>query len=257
MRALILLVLFFCLSWSYALAQSLTKTPIKTAFSIKAVDDKTSAELPAQFRVDAQVARKRYAGQSQPGKPYVFVLERTDTLNVVASVKGYYEAEEIMVVSCDTCADYEYIVRLEKAAPAPVVAAPEVVAKKEPKPDSVFRNLQVNQAFRLDNVYFDQSSYVLRPESYPQLDKLAKTLATTPKLMIEIAGHTDNVGDRRLNQFLSENRAKVITNYLIRSGIAENRLQHRGYGDSRPAAPNDSEENKKKNRRVEFVVLAI
>lgn len=257
MRSVLILTFLFCLSWSCTLAQSLTKKPIKTVFSIKAVDDKTSAELPAQFRIDAQTAKKRYAGQSQPGKPYVFVLERTDTLNVVATTKGYYETEEVMVVSCDTCADYEYVVRLEKAEPAPVVAAPVVAEKKEPKPDTVFRNLQVNQAFRLDNVYFDQSSYVLRPESYPQLDKLVKTLVTTPKLVIEIAGHTDNVGDRRLNQLLSENRAKVITNYLIRSGIAENRLQHRGYGDSRPAAPNDSEENKKKNRRVEFVVLAI
>lgn len=69
--------------------------------------------------------------------------------------------------------------------------------------DSVFRNLAVNQAFRIDDVYFDQSSYVLRPEPHPQLDKLAKTLTTTPKLVIEIAGHTDNVGDRWLNQALS------------------------------------------------------
>lgn len=147
-----------------------------------------------------------------------------------------------MVVSCDTCTDYEHIVRLEK---------------EELKADSIFRNLQVNQSFRLDNVYFDQSSYVLRPESYPQLDKLIKTLATTPKLVIEIAGHTDNVGDRRLNQALSENRAKIITNYLVRSGIPETRLHHNGYGDKKPAAPNDSEANKRKNRRVEFVVLAL
>lgn len=239
---LLFLSLLLCLPKLYGQMLKPQAKTQHTVFTLKAVDDQTSAELPAQFTVQAKLANKKYAGKSQSNKPFTFVLTRTDTLNVITSSKGYYESEELMVVSCDTCADYEYVVRLEK---------------EDPKADTVFRNLQVNQSFRLDNVYFDQSSYVLRPESYPQLTKLIKTLATTPKLVIEIAGHTDNVGDRRLNQLLSENRAKVITTYLIRNGIPENRLRYNGYGDTRPAAPNDSEENKRKNRRVEFVVLAI
>ena len=242
MRA-VLFLLFSLLTLPHLFGQ--VQVPVKTQktlFTISAVDDKTSAELPAQFTIQAMQANQKFIGKSLPDKPYAFILTRTDTLNVIASAPGYYEAEELMVVSCDTCADYGYVVRLEK---------------EEPKADSVFRNLQVNQAFRLDNVYFDQSSYVLRPESYPQLDKLVKTLTTTPKLVIEIAGHTDNVGDRRLNQALSENRAKIITNYLVRNGITEKRLHHNGYGDAKPAAPNDSEQNKRKNRRVEFVVLAL
>ncbi|ADB38753.1 OmpA family protein [Spirosoma linguale] len=241
MRA-VLLPLFCLLSFSSLFAQ--VKLPVKTQktlFSISAVDDKTSAEVPAQFTIQAMQAKKKFIGKSVPVKPFEFILTRTDTLNVIASAPGYYEAEELMVVSCDTCATYGYVIRLEK----------------EEKADSVFRDLQVNQAFRLDNVYFDQSSYVLRPESYPQLNKLIKTLVTIPKLVIEIAGHTDNVGDKRLNQALSENRAKIITNYLVTNGIPENRLRHNGYGSSKPAAPNDTEENKRKNRRVEFVVLAM
>lgn len=232
--------------------KALSDKPTRTAFAIKAVDDKTSAELPAQFTIQALLAKKKFTGKSQPGKSFDFVLTRTDTLNVVANAPGYRKAEELMVVSCDTCPDYEYVVRLNKEQSQLAVPAPAAATA-----DSVFRNLAVNQAFRLDNVYFDQSSYVLRPESYPQLDKLAKTLTTTPKLVIEIAGHTDNVGDRRLNQALSENRAKIIRNYLINNGITENRLRPNGYGDKHPAAPNDSEDNKRKNRRVEFVVLAL
>lgn len=230
---------------------TLSEKPTRTVFSIKAVDDGTSTELPAQFSIQALLAKKKFTGKSQPGKSFDFVLTRTDTLNVVATVPGYSEVEELMVVSCDTCADYEYIIRLQKQKPEIAASKPLVAA------DSVFRDLAVNLSIRLDNVYFDQSSYVLRPESYPQLDKLAKTLATTPGLVIEIAGHTDNVGDRQLNQALSENRAKIIRNYLIRSGIVESRLKPNGYGHKRPAAPNDSEENKRKNRRVEFVVLAL
>lgn len=243
MRALI--PLFISLLWLpavYGQSAAIVKTQ-RTLFTISAVDDKSSAEIPAQFTIRALQAGQKFEGKSLAGgKPFAFMLSRTDTLNVVASAPGYYEAEELMVVTCDTCTDYGYVVRMEK---------------ENPKADSVFHNLKVNQAFRLDNVYFDQSSYVLRPESYPQLNKLVKTLLSTPKLVIEIAGHTDNVGDRRLNRTLSEQRAKIITNYLVRSGIPEKRLQYTGYGDSHPAAPNDSEENKRKNRRVEFVVLAM
>ncbi|GAB4033513.1 OmpA family protein [Spirosoma gilvum] len=243
MRALTFLICFLAVfSTAYSQNIAVARTQ-KTLFTISAVDDKTSLEIPAQFTIQAKMANKKFVGKSYAnGKPFAFVLTRTDTLNVIASSPGYFEAEELMAVSCDTCADYGYVIRLEK---------------EEPKADTVFRNLQLNQAFRLDNVYFDQSSYVLRAESYPQLNKLVKTLVSMPKLVIEIAGHTDNVGDRRLNQALSENRAKIITNYLIRNGIAETRLRHNGYGDTHPAAPNDTEENKRKNRRVEFVVLAM
>jgi OmpA-OmpF porin, OOP family len=184
------------------------------------------------------LAKKFFKGSSMVGKPFRIVLTRTDTIIVKTESKGYYKTEEVLLVACDTCGSYEHLAVMERE-------------------DSVFTNLKVNQAIRLDNVYFDQSSYVLRPESNEQLEKLLKTLTSNSGLEIEIAGHTDNVGDRRLNQALSENRAKIITNYLTRRGIAPKRLQPHGYGDTRPSAPNDSENNKKKNRRVEFVVLKL
>lgn len=242
MRVVLLLFIVFSTVRLYGQSPSSITKAHRTVFTISAVDDKTSADLPTQFTIQAKLSRKKFEGKSGPGsQSFDFILTRTDTLDVIAYSPGYYEAEEIMVVSCDTCPTYNYVVRLAKQELA----------------DSVFRNLAVNQAFRLDNVYFDQSSYVLRPESYPQLDKLVKTLQTTPALIIEIAGHTDNVGDRRLNQALSENRAKIIMNYLTNHGIAAKRLKYNGYGSNRPAALNDSEENKRKNRRVEFVVLAM
>jgi outer membrane protein OmpA-like peptidoglycan-associated protein len=237
-----LLLLCWLLTGSLVYGQPKNQTVQQTLFTLTAVDDASSAFLSARFTVDARLAKKQFAGASRGNSPFTFTLRQADTLTVVAEVPGYYISEELMAVSCDTCADYAYVVRM---------------AKREEKPDSVFRNLQVNQTFQLDKVYFDQSSYVLRSESYPQLDQLVKTLQTTPKLVIEIAGHTDNVGDRRLNQSLSHNRAKIIQSYLMRNGITENRLRFVGYGDSHPAAPNDSEANKRKNRRVEFMVLSI
>jgi len=129
------------------------------------------------------------------------------------------------------------------------VPTPEVVAKTD------LSTLVVGKAVTLDNVYFDQSSYLLRPESYNQLNQLVGILRSRPTLQIEISGHTDNVGDPRLNLALSENRARVITNYLITRGVPASRLTYKGYGQTQPIATNDSEENKRKNRRVEVRIL--
>ncbi|GAA4396774.1 hypothetical protein GCM10023187_05290 [Nibrella viscosa] len=210
--------------------------PKSTTFTIGAKDESTQTDLAATYSIQAVLAKKYYKGTSKPGKPYSFALERSDTLVVTTRVPGYDTIEEVMVVSCDTCGMYEHIALMEKES-------------------AVFTDLRANQTIRLDNVYFDQGSYVLRKDSHLQLDKLLNTLRANPNLKIEIGGHTDNVGDRRLNLLLSEHRAKVIANYLISKGIAESRLRYVGYGDARPIAPNDVEANKEKNRRVEFLVL--
>ncbi len=231
-------LLLVCLTTLVSAQKIIKKVSDPTTVTIKAVDEKTQQELSAQYSVQAVLGKKKFQGVSKPGNSFSLILTKSDTLVVTTRVKGYYETEETLLIACDTCGLYEHIALMEKQ-------------------DSVFTNLQVNQAIRLDNVYFDQSSYILRPESYSQLNKLLKTLQGNPKLVIEIAGHTDNVGDRQLNRLLSQNRAKVIANYLANNGIRDERLQHKGYGDAKPVAPNDSEENKRLNRRVEFVVLKM
>jgi outer membrane protein OmpA-like peptidoglycan-associated protein/Tol biopolymer transport system component len=116
-----------------------------------------------------------------------------------------------------------------------------------------FEKIEKGKAIVLNNVYFEQSSFIMQKESSTELDKIVSILKSNPQTKIEIGGHTDNIGDQRLNLALSENRAKVILNYLVSKGIEENRLLYKGYGGTKPVAPNDSEENKKMNRRVEIV----
>jgi len=253
MRLLLLFTLSLLLLPAYGQVTP-PKKPQRTLFSLKAIDSQTSATVSAQFSVTAIQARKTFS--SPRTTLFDFILTQTDTIDVLAKAPGYFDAEELMVVSCDTCHDYEYVIKLDPR-PQKQAIAPAAKASETAKADTVFRNLTVNRAVQLDNVYFEQSTYTLRPESYPQLDKLVKTLRTSPQLTILVAGHTDNVGDKRLNQALSENRASVIRAYLMRHGITENRLQAHGFGDTQPVAPNDSESNKQKNRRVEFVVLAM
>jgi outer membrane protein OmpA-like peptidoglycan-associated protein len=72
---------------------------------------------------------------------------------------------------------------------------------------------------------------------------------------IQISGHTDNTGDKQRNILLSNNRAKAVTEYLISKGIDKDRLSFKGYGDSKPVVPNDSEAHKAMNRRTEFMIL--
>ena len=107
----------------------------------------------------------------------------------------------------------------------------------------------------LKNVFFETGKYELQPLSYPELNRLVELLNQTPEMRIELSGHTDNVGLAAANQTLSVNRAKAVYNYLIAQGINANRLSYKGYGDTRPVAPNTTDEGRAANRRTEFTIL--
>ncbi len=109
----------------------------------------------------------------------------------------------------------------------------------------------------LNNVFFDVNKWDLKSESKAELDKLGAFLTKNPSMKIELGGHTDNSGDKKFNETLSGNRAKAVYDYLINtSKIAATRLSYKGYADKRPRVPNDSPENKAKNRRTEFKVTS-
>jgi outer membrane protein OmpA-like peptidoglycan-associated protein len=117
----------------------------------------------------------------------------------------------------------------------------------------IIKNIGLGKRFRLSNFYFEKSSSQIEPKSLPQLDKLFNILQLNPNIKLEIIGYTDNNGDPRLNLALSHFRATVISNYLFNRGTAANRIKVTGKGQEGPIAPNDTEDNRIKNRRVEFV----
>lgn len=104
-------------------------------------------------------------------------------------------------------------------------------------------------------LYFSQSSYLLRDDARRQLDTLLRCLAEYPRLRLNLVGHTDNAGDHRLNQYLSEFRATVVGNYLTRHGLGAHRLTVIGLAARQPAVPNADEATRRLNRRVEVWVL--
>jgi flagellar motor protein MotB len=107
----------------------------------------------------------------------------------------------------------------------------------------------------LENVFFESDKAVLAEGSQKPLDQLVIQLFQNKTMKIEVRGYTDNVGDEESNQKLSEDRAKAIVDYLSSKRIEKDRLSFKGFGSKDPIASNDSEEGKKKNRRVEFVIL--
>jgi len=107
-----------------------------------------------------------------------------------------------------------------------------------------------------ENVLFESNKSILLEESKIVLNKLITEMQKNKNMKIEIIGHTDNTGDEKQNQKLSENRAKAVVDYLISKNIDKSRLSYKGLGSSKPIASNNTEEGKKKNRRVEFIILS-
>ncbi|WP_161887949.1 OmpA family protein [Pontibacter russatus] len=121
--------------------------------------------------------------------------------------------------------------------------------------DVYLEPIKAGAAVVLNNLFFDTGQYKLEDNSKTELNKLIRFLQQNGAVKMEISGHTDDVGSEKDNQVLSEKRAKAVVDYLSSNGIGKSRLSYKGYGESKPVAPNSSEENRQLNRRIEMRVL--
>jgi len=119
----------------------------------------------------------------------------------------------------------------------------------------LMKKLEVGNKIVLNNIFFAFNKATLTEESQAELDRVFKLLEETPKLKIEMSGHTDNIGSASYNHKLSEARAKAVVDYLVKKGIAADRLTYKGYGMTQPVASNDTEDGRRQNRRTEFKVV--
>jgi len=102
-------------------------------------------------------------------------------------------------------------------------------------------------------IQFDFNKATIKPVSFPILDAVRDVLVANPKIMIEVQGHTDNVGQAPYNLKLSQQRADAVRGYLVSHGIEGPRLVSKGFGLNQPLVPNDTEANRARNRRVQFI----
>lgn len=111
------------------------------------------------------------------------------------------------------------------------------------------------KSFVLHNIYFATGKTRILDTSEPALNELYQFLTLRPQQRIRIVGHTDNIGSDRSNQILSDGRCKEVRQAMIDRGILPSRIETEGRGERDPIVPNDSEENRQMNRRVEIVLL--
>jgi len=104
-------------------------------------------------------------------------------------------------------------------------------------------------------VFFDFDKSELKEESYPDLDNAIQFLQEKSDVKIRIEGYTDNVGDKNYNVKLSTDRANAVSKYLANNGIDKSRITTKGFGEENPVAPNTSDDNRARNRRVEMKVV--
>jgi OOP family OmpA-OmpF porin len=139
------------------------------------------------------------------------------------------------------------------AAPPPSGAAsPEPITP----PEAEAKNCQARlmDLVHATPIQFEFASAALKPESSRILDSLSAAAKSCPSVSFVVSGHTDDIGLVSHNRDLSRRRAQAVVDYLTQAGIDAARLTAVGYGESKPLAPNDSDEDRAKNRRIEFDV---
>lgn len=227
---------------------------ISINLSGKVLDTETNKPVAAKIVCTIKDSNTKFDSviTSKSGK-YEFLVSSDNYLYTI-SAAGYQTSEESFDLSFlksnkSFSRDF-YINPLPMTSEVPPVVVDKIENIESSSPIEVDEN-----TFRLNKVYFNIGQASILPESYSQLGGLVEMMQDNPNMKIEVVGHTDNQGDPKLNKKLSVRRAFEVRQYLIKQGISGNRIKFKGMGDTSPISENNSEENRSKNRRVEFIIL--
>jgi outer membrane protein OmpA-like peptidoglycan-associated protein len=122
----------------------------------------------------------------------------------------------------------------------------------------VVRNIiltPAGEAVRLSHLNFSQGRAVIEPQSYDELDQVVRMMKDNEKIVIQLEGHTDNLGDPDANLKLSHDRVDAVKMYLVKKGISKNRVKTKAFGGTRPLTHETTPEARDANRRVEMRIL--
>ena len=164
----------------------------------------------------------------------------------------------------DVKPNLEYILRVEKqkfvTASVPVSTAGMGIGVK--KQNVLLEELVVGKSIKIDNVYYDQGKWDIRPDAKIELDKMVALMNENPSMEIELSAHTDSRGSDASNMALSDNRAKAVAAYIVSKGISSSRITGKGYGESKLLnkcgnGVKCSDADHQVNRRTEFKILKI
>ncbi len=177
-------------------------------------------------------------------EPYIIKWSNGDTTKTIKKPKdGSYSISLVDAVGCKE--ELVFAVPFNNQA----------IEEDDPTSVTTLLQLKQGQSLKLEKILFESNSSLLLSNSFKELDSIVQFLDANSTYKIEISGYTDNVGDNSHNQKLSENRAQSIVDYLINSGIEDERLVAMGYGELFPVASNKTVSGRKLNRRVEVKLL--
>jgi outer membrane protein OmpA-like peptidoglycan-associated protein len=112
-----------------------------------------------------------------------------------------------------------------------------------------------SRVFVFEHLNFDGASIKTAPETESSVKVVSALLKAYPDVQLRVEGHTDNVGDANANRGISQDRADAVKEVLVKAGVPADRISTEGHGSEKPIAPNDTAENRAKNRRIELVVV--
>jgi outer membrane protein OmpA-like peptidoglycan-associated protein len=210
-----------------------------------------SFPMPMEARPDAIVTLRGTLIDSISGNPLVgivLVIDRDDQIEVAPkhiNRYGYFEFDLINSHKYDIYIQGDNFLSIK-----------EDITVLEDTTFTVFANsFETGKPLVFENLEFEDDSYALNSSIEPKLNYLVNFLKKYPMFRLEVIGHTDSDGEAKYNLDLSRKRAAIIAKYIAKNGdLADNSVVARGYGETRPLVPNDTEEHKHMNRRVEFEV---
>ncbi|MFA6925201.1 MAG: OmpA family protein [Bacteroidales bacterium] len=179
---------------------------------------------------------------------FSITLPKEINYTITATYPDYNNYTEIFDIGKDTVTTIIKNISLQK----PMIAVESKTAIKAFKTE----DYEIGEKIILKNVFFDFDKATLRQESVTELQNLVNLLNQLPTFVIEISGHTDNVGLAEYNKTLSKKRAEAVVDFLAEKGISKSRLTYKGYGSEQPIATNSTAEGRQQNRRTEFKILS-
>ena len=234
---------------------ALAAPPVETPEPVAAADTVSEEPAPEEpmVQVRGQVTNK--SSQLPVAASITFRSQRKDTAQttlVAVNSEGIFttelpaEDDYVLTVS----ADGFIRVRDQLSVASSRLSPAEAIVR-----DYALTPIEVGSTVNLENVLFDRGNASMLPGSYETLDEVVTFLQENPAVEIEVSGHTDNQGRADLNLALSRERAAAVKEYLVKQGVDGNRITQQGYGGTRPLVSNAIEEERSKNRRVEFTIL--
>jgi len=224
-------LLILCLSlaiFSVSWAQDLEPNETMALAKVKVVNNKNEVSTGDKVTFVAGKTEEEFSGVSDETGSFQILLPKADDYEVkFQSFGGFEDYAKLPIPDTNALVFFEFTIKYE-----------------------------LPKVYKLENVYFASAKTYLKPESYPSLNNLAELLVNKKSLVIEVGGHTDDVGDEKYNQTLSQQRAQSVKNYLVKKGVDPERVKPVGYGESKPVVPNDTPEGRQQNRRTEVKILS-